>query len=56
MKPLSVVGARPQFIEEFAGSRELRRDHEEVFAHTGQHYDPETSDVFFSELGIEEPD
>ena len=56
MKVLSVVGARPQFVKAASVSRELRRDHEEVLVHTGQHYDPELSRVFFEELGIPEPD
>lgn len=56
MKVLTVVGARPQFIKAFAVSRELRREHEEVLVHTGQHYDEELSAVFFDELGIPEPD
>ncbi|WP_137287228.1 non-hydrolyzing UDP-N-acetylglucosamine 2-epimerase [Halorussus salinisoli] len=56
MKVLTVVGARPQFVKAAAVSRELRRHHEEVLVHTGQHYDEEMSDVFFDELGIPEPD
>jgi UDP-GlcNAc3NAcA epimerase len=56
MKVLTVVGARPQFIKAAAVSRELRRNHEEVLIHTGQHYDEELSDVFFEELEIPEPD
>lgn len=56
MKVLSVVGARPQFVKEFALTRALRDDHEEVLLHTGQHYDAELSAVFFDELGIPEPD
>jgi UDP-N-acetylglucosamine 2-epimerase (non-hydrolysing) len=56
MKVLTVVGARPQFIKAAAVSRELRRSHEEVMVHTGQHYDEEMSDVFFEELGMPEPD
>jgi UDP-N-acetylglucosamine 2-epimerase (non-hydrolysing) len=56
MKVLTVVGARPQFVKAAAVSRELRRSHEEVLVHTGQHYDEEMSDVFFEELGIPEPD
>ena len=56
MDVLSVVGARPQFIKAFVVSRELRRDHNEILVHTGQHYDEELSDVFFDELGIPEPD
>ena len=56
MKVLTVVGARPQFVKAAAVSRELRKRHEEVLIHTGQHYDDEMSDVFFDELGIPEPD
>ena len=56
MKILTIIGARPQFVKAFAVSRQLRPDHEEVFVHTGQHYDDEMSDVFFDELGIPEPD
>ncbi|WP_151523545.1 non-hydrolyzing UDP-N-acetylglucosamine 2-epimerase [Serinicoccus kebangsaanensis] len=57
MKILSVVGARPQFVKlapiagECAG-----RGVEHVIVHTGQHYDPMLSDVFFSDLGIPDPD
>jgi UDP-N-acetylglucosamine 2-epimerase (non-hydrolysing) len=56
MKVLTVVGARPQFIKAFPVSRVLRRDHEEVLVHTGQHYDESMNEVFFSELPIPEPD
>jgi UDP-N-acetylglucosamine 2-epimerase len=53
---MSVVGARPQFIKAAPVSRVLRRDHEEVLVHTGQHYDDNMSAVFFRELDIPEPD
>ena len=56
MKVLSVVGNRPQFIKSAPLSLALReRGIEEVLLHTGQHYDRELSQVFFDELGLEEP-
>lgn len=56
MKVVTVVGARPQFIKAAAFSRELRREHDEVLIHTGQHYDPSLSGVFFEELDLPQPD
>ena len=37
-------------------SRVLRREHQEILVHTGQHYDVNMSDVFFSELDLPMPD
>jgi len=57
MKIVTVVGARPQFVKAAVLSR-LMREHgriEEVMIHTGQHYDENMSDVFFSELEIPRP-
>jgi len=56
MKVLTVVGNRPQFIKAAAVSGPLRRTHDEVLIHTGQHFDEELSGVFFSELGLPSPD
>ena len=58
MKILNVVGARPQFIKAAAVSRAFRARSRitDVLVHTGQHYDPEMSDVFFSQLGLPAPD
>lgn len=56
MKVLTVVGNRPQFIKAAAVSRRLREQHREILIHTGQHFDEELSDVFFSELGLPSPD
>lgn len=56
---VSVVGARPQFIKAAPVCRALRGEtgrHAEILVHTGQHYDPGMSDVFFDELGIPAPD
>ena len=56
MKIVTVVGARPQFIKAAAGSRQLRKEHQEILVHTGQHFDDNMSAVFFREMGIPEPD
>jgi UDP-N-acetylglucosamine 2-epimerase len=56
MRVFSVVGNRPQFIKAAPTSVALReRGIEEVVLHTGQHYDRELSQVFFEELGLDEP-
>lgn len=56
MKILTVVGARPQFIKAAALSPFLdAAGIEEQLLHTGQHYDPLLSDVFFRELGLKAP-
>ena len=56
MRVLSVVGNRPQFIKSAPLSVALRETGiEEVVLHTGQHYDPELSAVFFEELELAPP-
>ena len=56
MRLLTVVGNRPQFIKSAPLSLALREAGiEEVVVHTGQHWDPELSSVFFEELGLGEP-
>ena len=57
IKILSVVGARPQFIKAAAVSRAIQETNGifQVMVHTGQHYDPSMSDVFFDELDIPKP-
>src|SRR5919202_1624414 len=57
MRVLSVVGNRPQFVKSAPLSLALRAAGvDEVVLHTGQHYDPELSQVFFDELALAEPD
>jgi UDP-N-acetylglucosamine 2-epimerase (non-hydrolysing)/UDP-GlcNAc3NAcA epimerase len=56
MDVLTVVGNRPQFVKAAAVSSRLRAVHRETLVHTGQHHDPELSDVFFEELALPAPD
>ncbi|HET9173190.1 MAG TPA: UDP-N-acetylglucosamine 2-epimerase (non-hydrolyzing) [Actinospica sp.] len=57
MRILSVVGARPQFVKLAPiAAAVAAAGHEHIIVHTGQHYDAELSGVFFSGLGIPEPD
>jgi UDP-GlcNAc3NAcA epimerase len=56
MRLLTVVGNRPQFIKSAPLSVALRDNGiEEIVVHTGQHWDPTLSAVFFDELGLERP-
>ena len=55
-KVLTVIGNRPQFVKAAAVSTHLRERAEEILVHTGQHYDPELSDVFFEQLEMPAPD
>lgn len=55
MRIVSVVGARPEFIQAAPVTQALRRHHEEILVHTGQHYDYRMSQVFFEHLDLPEP-
>ena len=53
---LTVVGARPQFVKAAPVAKALRAAGlAEILVHTGQHFDPMMSDVFFQELELDAP-
>ena len=55
-KIITIVGARPQFVKAAVVSRALEKfGITEVIAHTGQHYDPNMSALFFEEMQIPLP-
>jgi UDP-N-acetylglucosamine 2-epimerase (non-hydrolysing) len=56
---VTVVGARPNFMKAAPIQRELNKRADRFvtrLVHTGQHYDPALSQVFFDELEIAPPD
>jgi UDP-N-acetylglucosamine 2-epimerase len=50
-----VLGARPNFVKAAPVISALR-DADQTVIHTGQHYDERMSEIFFTELGLPEPD
>jgi UDP-GlcNAc3NAcA epimerase len=58
MRICSIVGARPQFVKLAVVCQAMARHTgwTHSIIHTGQHYDPGLSSVFFEELGIPRPD
>jgi UDP-N-acetylglucosamine 2-epimerase (non-hydrolysing) len=65
MRLVSIVSARPNFIKLASIAHAIEKSNqrsassgqhiEHIIVHTGQHYDPLLSDVFFKELGISQP-
>lgn len=57
IRVMLVIGARPQFIKSAPVIREIANHRRITLSviHTGQHYDPEMSAVFFRELNISKP-
>lgn len=56
MKILHIVGARPQFVKAAMVSRAWNNPAREFLLHTGQHYSPEMSRLFFDDLALRKPD
>jgi UDP-N-acetylglucosamine 2-epimerase (non-hydrolysing) len=57
MKIMTILGTRPEIIRLSRIIEKLDRLAERhVLVHTGQNFDPNLSDLFFSELGVRRPD
>ncbi|RJG02926.1 non-hydrolyzing UDP-N-acetylglucosamine 2-epimerase [Noviherbaspirillum sedimenti] len=56
LKVMTIVGTRPEIIRLSRVIAKLDQHCEHVLVHTGQNYDYELNEVFFSDLGIRKPD
>jgi UDP-GlcNAc3NAcA epimerase len=57
MKIASIVGARPNFVKLGPVHKSLNSSAiEHLIVHTGQHYDYEMSDIFFTDFDLPKPD
>jgi UDP-N-acetylglucosamine 2-epimerase len=56
LKVMTLVGTRPEIIRLSRVIDKLDRHCEHVLVHSGQNYDYELNEVFFSDLGIRRPD
>ena len=56
MKVMTVVGTRPEIIRLSRVMAVLDKYADHILVHTGQNYDYELNDVFFSDLEIRKPD
>ena len=56
LRIMTIVGTRPEIIRLSSLIRKLDRHTEHTLVHTGQNADPNLKDVFFTDLGIREPD
>ena len=56
MKIVAIIGARPQFIKHFSFEKASEGVFDLVTVHTGQHYDENMSEIFFTQLKMKRPD
>lgn len=56
MRIFHIFGARPQFIKVAMVAKAWQGKSDQIFLHTGQHYDKNLSDIFIEKLDLPEPD
>lgn len=56
LRVLSVVGTRPEIIRLSAVLKKLDEHCDHIIVHTGQNYDYELNEIFFTDLGVKKPD
>ncbi|HIP01928.1 MAG TPA: UDP-N-acetylglucosamine 2-epimerase (non-hydrolyzing) [Campylobacterales bacterium] len=56
LKVMTVVGTRPEIIRLSRVMDKLDKYCDHIIAHTGQNYDYELNEIFFSDLGVRKPD
>jgi UDP-N-acetylglucosamine 2-epimerase len=56
MKVMTIVGTRPEIIKLSCVIEELDKYADHILVHTGQNYDYELNEIFFSGMGIRKPD
>ena len=56
LKVVTILGTRPEIIRLSRVMAALERHVDHVLVHTGQNYDFELNEIFFSDLGVRKPD
>ena len=56
LKIMTIIGTRPEIIKLSRVISVLDQCAEHILVHTGQNYDFELNEVFFSEMGVRKPD
>lgn len=56
LKVMTVIGTRPEIIKLSCIVAEIEKYYDHILVHTGQNYDYELNEVFFSDLGMRKPD
>jgi len=56
LKLMTIVGTRPEIIKMSSIIKKSDKYFDHILVHTGQNYDYSLNEVFFKDLGLEEPD